>query len=300
MKSTLIGGQGAYLPYPSHSILTPIGPTVWLLMLDCRAERKLQQVCSEEQYARVFKRMNELPPGVEHVIVQLGIPVVYPRMTFLETALSSKLNPLVALARTGTFGLQGFVNHFNGDPELLDDLNDHWTSKHHMAERNRFIENLQEYALRRRTRISFLSGDVHCAAVGVLKTLSKAWRSSAPDPTLDHRYMLNVVTSAIVNTPPPNGVITLVHSLSKLRHRTMHHAHTDEEMIALFDKDKDTDGPKPRSRYIMDRRNWCCITLQSSGELLFDIRVEKEKGHGETFGYCIPAPPPRWKAETVE
>jgi len=86
--------------------------------------------------------MNELPPGVEHLIVQLGdatspisisssgterqvntgIPVAYPRMTFLETALSSKLNPLVALARAGTFGLQGFVNHFNGDPELLDDL----------------------------------------------------------------------------------------------------------------------------------------------------------------------------------
>jgi len=86
--------------------------------------------------------MNELPPGVEHVIVQLGdatpptaisssgtecqvnigIPVSYPRMTFLETALSSKFNPLVALAKTGTFGLQGFVNHFNGDPELLDDL----------------------------------------------------------------------------------------------------------------------------------------------------------------------------------
>jgi hypothetical protein len=66
----------------------------------------------------------------------------------------------------------------------------------------------------------------------------------------------------------------------------------------------------------MDRRNWCCITLQS-GELLFDIRVEKEKGHGETIGYvvllpgaiqrlmaprsyCITAPPPRWEVETVE
>ena len=87
--------------------------------------------------------MNELPHGVEHLIVQLGdatppiaisssavglnvkltgIPAAYPRLTFLETALSSKLNPLVALARSGTFGLQGFVNHFNGDAELLDDL----------------------------------------------------------------------------------------------------------------------------------------------------------------------------------
>jgi hypothetical protein len=29
-------------------------------------------VCSEEEYLRVFKRMNQLPPEVEHLIVQLG------------------------------------------------------------------------------------------------------------------------------------------------------------------------------------------------------------------------------------
>ena len=58
--------------------------------------------------------------------------------------------------------------------------------------------------------------------------------------------------------------------------------------MPLFDKD--TDGTsKPRSLYIMGRRNWCCITLkQPSGDLLFDIRVEKEKGHGETVGYAVP------------
>jgi len=84
--------------------------------------------------------MNELPLKVEHLIVQLGtppyrlllvqvglnvntgIPIAFPRMTFLETALSSKLNPLVALGRSGAFGLRGFVNHFNGDADLLDDL----------------------------------------------------------------------------------------------------------------------------------------------------------------------------------
>jgi len=56
--------------------------------------------------------------------------------------------------------------------------------------------------------------------------------------------------------------------------------------IQLFDKD--TDGSKPKSHYIMGRRNWCCITLkQPSNDLLFDIRVEKEKGHGDTVGYVI-------------
>ncbi|KAH9056664.1 hypothetical protein EDB87DRAFT_1202257 [Lactarius vividus] len=293
VKSLIIGGPGAYVPFPSHSFLTPVGPTAWLLMLDCRAERKLAQVCSQEEYKKVFQRLHTLPPGVEHLIVQIGIPIAYPRMVFLETALSSKFNPLVTLGRSGSWGLKGFVNKFNADAELLDDLvNDHWTSKHHKAERNWLIEQFQLFACHRRIRISFLSGDVHCAAVGVLKTLSKGKKVSAISPVSDYRYMLNIVTSAIVNTPPPNGVLTMVSTLSTKRHRTMHYADTDEEMFPLFVKD--TDGSKPKSQYIMGRRNWCSITLEQAGDLLFDIRVEKTKGHGETVGYPVRAPPPRW------
>jgi hypothetical protein len=48
-----------------------------------------------------------------------GIPIAYPRMVFLENALSSKFSPVVAL---GKLGIEGFVNRFNGDAELLDDL----------------------------------------------------------------------------------------------------------------------------------------------------------------------------------
>jgi len=58
---------------------------------------------------------------------------------------------------------------------------------------------LQSLALLKKLRVTFLSGDVHCAAVGLLKTYSPGGRDM--DPKLDHRYMLNVVSSAIVNTP---------------------------------------------------------------------------------------------------
>lgn len=88
-------------------------------------------------------------------------------------------------------------------------------------ERNWFIQQLQKLALEKRMRITFLSGDVHCAAVGVLKTLKRK-NVDQVQPVADHRYMLNVVTSmcclavvfladavadlrclgAIVNTPP--------------------------------------------------------------------------------------------------
>ena len=82
----------------------------------------------------------------------LGIPIAYPRMVFLEAALECKYNPLVALGRNGSLGLSGFVNKFNAEAELLDDLvryasfclmecltlisgkkqkNDHWTARSH-------------------------------------------------------------------------------------------------------------------------------------------------------------------------
>jgi hypothetical protein len=64
-------------------------------------------------------------------------------------------------------------------------------------ERNMFIERLQQYALSRRIRISFLTGDVHCASVGRLKTLSKGKRTSVLEATSDHRYMLNIVSSML-------------------------------------------------------------------------------------------------------
>ena len=41
-------------------------------------------------------------------------------MVFLETALESRFNPLVVLGKAGH--LAGFVNRFNSDAELLDDL----------------------------------------------------------------------------------------------------------------------------------------------------------------------------------
>ena len=40
-----------------------------------------------------------------------------------------------------------------------------------------------------------MSGDVHCAVVGVFKTLVREKKQSDIEPSKDFRYMLNVVTS---------------------------------------------------------------------------------------------------------
>ncbi|CCO27778.1 putative protein YGR266W [Rhizoctonia solani AG-1 IB] len=284
-KNALIG-----LPVGTFKLFGATGS----LTYHTRAERKKELVCSQTTYDRVFWNLHQLPHQVEHVVIQLGIPIAYPRMNFLETALESKLNPFTALAQKGSLGLSGFVNKFNKDPELLDDLNDHWTAKSHKRERNWFIEQVQAFAKARRIRVTFLSGDVHCAAVGYFKTLVRGGgKAPAIDPLGDHRYMLNVVTSAIVNTPPPAGVLTMVGMLADRPHRTMHYCDTDESMIPLFRTD--TDDTPLKQPFIMGRRNYTSVELDDqTGSLNFDIRIERMKGSGDTVGYLVQAPPPRW------
>ncbi|KAJ7489860.1 hypothetical protein B0H11DRAFT_2156691 [Mycena galericulata] len=300
-RSAIIGvSNGPYIPFPSHSFLGYMGPQTYILLLDCRAERKRDQVCSQAEYQKVFERLSKLPSSVEHLCVQIGIPIAYPRLVFLEAALES---PLAALGRAFS---PSFTNKFNSDAELLDDLNDHWTSRSHKKERNWFIEQLQKFSKIHRIRISFLSGDVHCAAVGVFKTLAVK-KTEIPPPD-DHRYMINVVTSqfffgpsrrlnvyvysgAIVNTPPPNAVISMVSRLASNNHKTMHHLHTDETMVPLFTTK--TNGKPRKQKFIMGRRNWCQVKWEN-GDWVFEIRVEKEKGVGQTVGYSIRSPPPRW------
>jgi hypothetical protein len=53
--------------------------------------------------------------------VRTGVPILYPRMVFLETVLSSKFFPSVALKKLGC-GRIAEKNKFNGEAELLDDL----------------------------------------------------------------------------------------------------------------------------------------------------------------------------------
>ncbi len=54
---------------------------------------------------------------------------------------------------------------------------------------------MQHIAKDKHMRVTFLSGDVHCAAVGVLKTFVKGKNAVEIPPPMDYRYMLNVVSS---------------------------------------------------------------------------------------------------------
>lgn len=92
-----------------------------------------------------------------------------------------------------------FFNHFDGSVDLLDDLDDHYTSRTHKKERHDLVIELQKISADFSVRITILGGDVHLAACGRFYS-----NPQLGIPTIeDHRYMANIISSAIVNKPPP-------------------------------------------------------------------------------------------------
>ncbi|GAA5904867.1 uncharacterized protein JCM6883_004893 [Sporobolomyces salmoneus] len=283
-KCLILGGDGAYIPYRNHSYLTTLGPKQSLLAVDWRSERKYDQLASVETYNRLFAAVRNLPSTVEHLVVLVGVPLAYPRMTAMEAILEKKLNPMSLLAKLKI--MPSGVNKFNAEAELKDDLADHPCAANHKKERNWLVEEFQKLALEKHIRISWMSGDVHATAQ------SKFFSSEKLEPAQDPKYMLQIISSAIVNTPPPPPVIWLVDKLGKKTHKTLHHIGTEEELIPLFDKD--TDGSKPSSNTVMGRRNYCMADFSAQDEIVFTLCIEKSQGSGTTAEYSLAAPPPRW------
>lgn len=240
-------------------------------------QRTRHQINYPETYDLVFKRLrDELSAAagtdkpVKHLIVLLGIPIAYPRLTWLENVMRSPLVGPVKLAhkRFGVGG--GLFNHFDGSFDLLDDLDDHYTAKIHKPERNSFVERLQEVAAEFSARVTILGGDVHLAALGRFYSHPKL---KIPVEQ-DHRYIANVVSSAIVNKPPPQAVANLLARRNKIHHLN---PQTDETLLDLFDKDPGTSNKTAGSNHCtMPSRNFASLTENSPNNTV--------QANGETNG----------------
>ena len=156
------------------------------------------------------------------------------------------------------FGLGGGVfNAFDGSVDLLDDLDDHYTARTHKKERNAFVQRLQSICAEYSIRITILGGDVHLAALG--RFYSNPHLNIPAEN--DHRYMVNVVSSAITNKPPPQAIANLLARRNKIHH--LDHE-TDETLLKLFDKDPgDSTKTANHNKVTMPSRNFAVITENS-------------------------------------
>lgn len=265
-----------YMESTSRSIYSKLGKGIGLVGIDCRTERSLDTIVQSETYKSIFTRMkHELSnsPDIKHFLIMLGVPILYPRLVWLEKILTSPLlSPLKKLAAKGILA-QGLVNEFDGGIEVLDDLNDHWCSKHHKAERNQLMKQFSDFGAESSVRITILSGDVHLCCIGRLKskyyhhpTFHRIHHQDAETsnknileyPEYDPRLIFNVVSSAIVNAPPPDAMANLLDRRSK-GHRF--NKNCDEDMVPIFNVDPN--GNPRQNVQFLNRRNWCDLIIAS-------------------------------------
>lgn len=284
--------SGPYINQKNHSNYVRLGKEISLLGLDCRTERKLNEIVKPGTYKKVFERLkNEFKnaPEVKHLLVMLGVPILYPRLVWLEWMLSSPvLKPIKALAAKGVIS-KGLVNEFDGGVEVLDDLNDHWCSANHKRERNYLVKKLVDFGASHGVRVTILSGDVHLCCIGRLKSkihtypnfhvltdypedIEKENIDILKHPELDPRLIFNVTSSAIVNAPPPDAMATLLKKRSKIHH---FNKNADEDVVPLFLQNPDG---KPRDNHLfLNKRNWAdlIIAKQSIYKEEVDTHIRK-------------------------
>lgn len=99
-------------------------------------------------------------------------------------------------------------------------------------------------------KLTFPSGDVHLAAIGQFYSNPKFGLAKHKD----FRYMPNVISSAIVNTPPPDLLADVLNKRNKVHHFDKE---TDEDMIPIFAHG--VDGKARNNKHLLPHRNWCAI-----------------------------------------
>ncbi|KAF7161918.1 hypothetical protein CNMCM5623_007333 [Aspergillus felis] len=256
---------GPYIAAHSHSIFTRLGARMAFLGVDARTERTRERTNYPETYDRLLSRVHEgldaaarSDRPIRHLILLFGIPLAYPPLTWLETAFEGSAGrSFQRLSLKLAIG-ENAINRFDGAIELLDDLNDHYTSTSHQDERRYLIERFQSICAAHSVRATILSGDVHLAAVGRFFTKHKG---HIPEIEADFRFMTNIISSAIVNQPPPEAVAKLISHADKIRELN---AETEETLFRIFREDSRDSKREPKGTAVaMPRRNFTIITENS-------------------------------------
>ena len=266
---------GPYVQDRSRSIYCELGAHIGFLGIDARTERTRHQINYEETYDFLFnhvaQKVQAASGRIKHFILLLGVPIAYPRLQWLENILQSPVMGVVRFAnkRLGVAG--GLFNNFDGNVDLLDDLDDHYTAHQHKRERKHLILRLQKLASQCNVRVTILGGDVHLAAFGRFYSSPKLGIAAEND----HRYISNVVSSAITNHPPPAAVANLLAKRNKIHHLDRE---TDETLLNIFDNDpglvpgqestaKSGEQVKPHSassnHCTMPSRNYAILSLSN-------------------------------------
>ncbi|UJR20209.1 hypothetical protein I4U23_023340 [Adineta vaga] len=238
---------------------------------DGRTERDTETVQHENTWKMIFDRLENELETVEHLIILFPVPFSFVRVQLAET-IFEHLKNLPYKWRNGAILKK--TNSIFGLPELYDDLLDEWTHRAHIEERNRILIRFQQLAEKKKVRISFFSGDVHCCGISRFQTRGKR----RPIPLNDSKLMYQIISSAIVNMPTSETAIKVAH---RFQTKWTPVDNTEEEIIDFFDR-RPENGGKVFHKKFRPNRNWCFFE-QCSNILTSTVTVVQNHCH-----HCFP------------
>ncbi|KAI5269765.1 hypothetical protein E4T47_06800 [Aureobasidium subglaciale] len=270
-----------------------LGPAVVVVGPDTRSERDSHRVMAGPTYQGLFPKVATLPPSVQHCIWMIPVPLLYPRLETAEhiahtmatgkKAVTGTFNILGRMTSSvaGVVGAKGVVGDgFSsikkavgksglmssvlspfGEIDMLDELRDMWTHESKDLERTYMIRTLQGIAHNKSLRMTFLSGSTNACGAALVHDPSRPG---------DHKTMYQLITSSIVNAPPPSYVLRLLNSNPKQPiyipqngqrsagpHQTPQTVDTQEEMMEIFVAD--VNGTPREMKRLMGRRNYVAM-----------------------------------------
>ena len=249
--------------FQGHNYLARCGPDLLILGADGRTERTVETVHHENTWDIIFEKLDSELGQVKHLIVLFPIPFSFVRIKVAESLLERWKN---LTSSTRNVALLSTQNSVFGLPEIYDDLLDEWVHESHMGERNHVLQRFQKLSEEKKVRITFFSGDVHCCGVSRFRTHTP----QLPMPLHDRKLMYQIISSAIVNKPPPRIVIRAVHFAASKWYPVKD---TEEEVINLFDKMPE-DGSSLIFQKLLPNRNWCYFEQNTETKSLNDPTVQ--------------------------
>ncbi|KAL4975770.1 hypothetical protein BDW66DRAFT_64640 [Aspergillus desertorum] len=292
-----------------------LGPAVVLVGLDCRSERNQHQVLAGPTYQGIFPKIAMLHPTVQHCLLMISVPLIYPRLETAEhiaqtfttgkRAVTGAYNVLGKVTSSvagvvgakdvvgsgfdsvkravGKSGLMGGILSPFGEFDLLDELRDQWTHESKDLERTYLIRTLQGIAHQKSLRMTFLSGAVNVCGAGLVHD---------PAHPSDHKTMYQLISSSVVNSPPPSYIIKMLHSSNKPlyvpanghRSAPSQPSDTKEDMMEIFQND--VTGQAREHKKLMGRRNYVAIVAydpDSIGGSQMSLAMYGQQGGGLPF-----------------
>lgn len=215
----------------------PMGE-VGLLVLDLRSERRPDRVLSDRTWAELPGWLDRFA-GAGQLFVMSSVPLAFVNLHAVER----------------------IVNALPGQATLEDDLRDQWRSYVHEAEWLRLLRLLGDVSVRRRLRITILSGEVHLGHHGIIRGPGHELRQ--------------LTASGIAHPPPGRMYVEVLERLAR-GVETIRDGLTME--LPAFAR---------TGRRFIRARNWLELSPEEDGRLTANWHVDGER---EPLSIDLPRP----------